>query len=174
MNSMNSMNPLSSMTMQVQNSSFVDWQLSPFKSLDSREHFNMNIHPMTGAMFFDLNSLIIDDILVGGKLADHLFEHGFSQEVSDLLNSIYKANPTDDDEVKPRVPLRLLLSSPVSRIVSPYFNNPVWWHIAFDKSLGGRLLFVCTGKFYKQLSRFIRLLREDVYYYNHQALASLF
>ena len=97
---------------------------------------------MTRAEFFDLNSLSVDGERVGEKFSDQLLERGFSDESSALVASIYEI------DVEPRVPLRSALSYPPVRIISPYFNNPVCWSIAFDKSLGGRLLFVYSEEFH--------------------------
>ena len=147
------------LSLEVSQSSFNDWNRMLYL-MGSRVSFVVNTHPMTGAEFFDLNSLVIDGERAGEKLSDHLLEHGLSDEMVIIIHLIY------GDVMRPRVPLRLLLSYPTARIISPYFNNPVWWNIAFDKSLGGRLLFIYSDEFYEQLSDFIRSLMNELRYCN--------
>lgn len=141
--------------LKVCDSSFDDWILS-FRYLNSRIQFIVNIHPITHAKFFDLNSIIIDGKRVGEKLADHLLKYGFSLAAVELLNSIYETNMLS------RIPLRMMLSFPTVRIISPYFNISTCWHIAFDKTLTGRLLFIYTDDLYVSLPAFIQLLFNDI------------
>ena len=143
--------------MEVRKSSFTDWNRC-ILMINSFIEITLNIHPISNIGFLDLNSLVIDGEHVGEKYADILLAYGISADVKNMINNIYGIN------IETGIPLRKYLSNP-PKITSPYFDSSKYSDISFDKSLGGRILFLYNYSMYKDLPKFISIIRRNVNYY---------